>query len=74
MKWCFLDSKVAICRMDGGKETEEEKRVGGFRGAARPKLKTPGLIMVIPQRDWIRRHPVGKDYQPEVIRPQTGCL
>lgn len=47
-----MDSEVAICRMywsiAGGKEAEEEKRVGKFRGATLPKLKTADLIMVIP--------------------------
>jgi hypothetical protein len=53
MKWCFVDSEVAICRtnlsISGEKETEEEKRVGGFREATLPKLKTADLIMVIPR-------------------------
>ena len=48
-----MDSEVAICRTywsrAGGKEAEEEKRVGKFREATLPKLKTADLIMVIPR-------------------------
>jgi len=47
-----VGSEVAICRTywgrAGGKEAEEEKRVGKFREATLPKLKTADLIIVIP--------------------------
>ena len=55
MKWCFLGSEVAMCRTDlrrtGENEMGVDKRAGGFREAARAKLKTDDVmvILVIPR-------------------------
>jgi len=52
MKWCLVGSEVVICRTDwsraGEKETEGEKRICGFREAARVNLKAADM-MVIPE-------------------------
>ena len=50
MKWCLVGSEVDICRTDwsraGEKETEGEKRIGGFRAAARVRLRAADMIVI----------------------------